>query len=167
MSRALRSWRAPRARTTVRVALLGMLAVLVVGGWATHRGTPPSPRGADASARLVQVAQAFDNDYAANRDGAVWDRFDRASQAVIPRADYIRRHRLCPTAPGPATVVGAQPAPHGWWRVTYRIDQVTLVDLWHRQGGHWRFSLWRSNPGAVHLYRLPLAAYLRAEGCTH
>ncbi len=148
----------------MRVALLAMVAVLVAGGWVARHATTSPPRE-PSSARLVQVAQAFDDDYAANHDGAVWDRFDRASRSVISRASYIERHRRCPTAPGHATVLGAQPAARGWWRVTYRIDQVTLVDLWHRQGGHWRFSLWRSNPGAVQLYRLPLVAYLRAEGC--
>ncbi len=151
----------------MRVTLLAMVVVLVVGGWTTHHHTAAPPGGQDPAARLIHVAQAFDDNYAANRDGAVWDRFDRASQSVITRANYILRHRLCPTAPGSATVIGAQAAAHGWWRVTYRIDQVTLVDLWHREGGHWRFSLWRSNPGAVHLYRLPLAAYLRAQGCTN
>ncbi len=164
MSRASKSWRAPRARGLVRGALVALLAALIVGGWFLRASTPATPPD-QGSAALVRIAQAFDDDYAANRDGAVWDLFDPASQAIISRAAYIERHARCSTAPGAATVLGARQAGRGWWHVTYRIDQVTLVDTWHRVAGRWRFSLWRSNPGAVRLYRMPLRAYLRALGC--
>src|ERR1700688_2651690 len=62
----------------------------------------PDPKSATA---LARIAQAFNDNYDNNRDGPVWDRWDARSQAVISRAEYIRRHAECATAPqGPAHV---------------------------------------------------------------
>ncbi len=145
-----------------------MAVVLVVGmalsGCATAaRGAPP--RDPHTVGALVRVARAFNRDYQENRDGLVYDRWDRASQAIISRRDYVRRHRECPTAPGPATVEGARARAHGYWIVGYEIGGVALTDYWHYQDGRWVFNLARSNPSAVALYRLPFAAYARAVGC--
>ncbi len=113
----------------------------------------------------MRVATVFNRDYADNRDGPVYDRWDRASQAVITRKSYLLRHRDCPTSPGAAVVESAAPGPHGYWLVRYSIDGVQFVDYWTYQHGQWRFDLLRSNPSAVRLYRLPFAAYAAAVGC--
>ncbi len=133
-------------------------------GVAAPRAAPPR-RDPRTLAALVRVARAFNRDYQENRDGPVYDRWDRASRAIISRRAYVRRHRECPSAPGPAVVEGASPAAHGYWIVRYEIGGVALTDYWHYQDGRWVFNLARSNPSAVALYRLPFAAYARAVGC--
>jgi len=120
----------------------------------------------DTRQALLRVAVEFNNDYAANRSGLVYGRWDARSKSVIPRAQYVRRHVECPTAPGRALVEGASRAAHGYWRVFYSISGTRLTDYWLYQGGRWRFDLVRSNPSAVTLYRLPFAAYAAAVGCT-
>ena len=130
----------------------------------SHAG--PTARGEPRTvAALLRVARAFNQNYGANRDGPVYDRWDRASQAIISRSAYVRRHVACPTASGPAVVEGASAIAHGYWIVRYEIDGVALTDYWHYVAGRWVFNLARSNPSAVALYRLPFAAYARAVGC--
>lgn len=122
----------------------------------------PEPESART---LLHVAREFNADYAANRDGLVYDRWDPASRWIIPRAEYVRRHRECPTAPGPATVESASRAGGGYWAVRYDLSGTRLVDYWHYVHGRWLFDLPRSNPSAVTLYRLPFARYAAAVGC--
>lgn len=123
---------------------------------------PPDPHTRYA---LISIAVAFNTNYAENRDGLVYDRWDSASQATITRAEYVRRHKRCPTAPGPAVVESATPISGGFWRVRYAISGSQLVDYWQYVGGRWVFDLARSNPDAVKLYRLSFTAYARAVGC--
>ena len=159
---------AVRRRSTLRrVApwLIGPLVVIALVTAAAHSRVATSPEGERASV-LFSVATAFNQDYSANHPGAVYDRFDAASRAVISRAAYVRRHLECPDPPGPATTTGVARGPGGYWLVHYSIDGVSLTDYWHYVGGRWRFSLTRSNPQAVSLYRLSFAAYARALGCS-
>lgn len=142
------------------VVVLASLLGAAVNAHGTSMGEPQN-----ASA-LWAVATRFNNDYAANRVGAVYDRFDAASRAVISRTSYVRRHRECPDAPGAATVTSVTPASGGYWRVRYEISGVTMTDHWHYVGGRWLFSLVKSNPAAVALYRLSFRAYARALGCS-
>ena len=121
---------------------------------------------ANSASVLFAVATTFNRDYSENHAGAVYDRFDAASRAVISRTDYVRRHHECPDSPGPATTTGVERGTGGYWLVRYAIGGVALTDYWHYVGGHWKFSLVRSNPDAVALYRLPFGAYARALGCT-
>lgn len=114
---------------------------------------------------LLSIAIRFNRDYQANDVAAVYDRWDKASRAVISRSDYIRRHIECPSAPGPAIVENASPLSNGYWRVQYEISGTQLTDYWHYVSGRWRFDLLRSNPDAVRLYKLPFAAYASAIGC--
>jgi hypothetical protein len=123
----------------------------------------PDPRTAAA---LIRIAQVFNNDYDHNNDGPVYDRWDARSQAVISRAEYIRRHAECATAPqGPAHVEDAVPGPHGAWLVHYEIGGQQLTDYWFYTGRRWVFDLLLSNPDAARLYRLPFAGYATAVGC--
>ncbi len=126
---------------------------------ATQTRRDPQTAGA-----LLVIATRFNANYSANRDGAVYDRWDARSRRIITRARYIRLHRECPTAPGPATVQGVERAGR-WWLVHYSISGVELTDYWRYTHGRWEFDLIRSNPDAAQLYRLPAARYLAAVGC--
>jgi hypothetical protein len=135
----------------------------MVGLSLAHRA--PSSSEPATSAELVRVATQFDDDYQFNVDGAVWDRFDVSSQALISRANYVRWHQECPASPGVATIRSASSLTSGWWVVNYEIGGVSLRDYWHRVNGRWRFSLRRSNPSASALYSSTFAAFARATGC--
>ncbi len=144
------------------VVIAGVAATLwiAVGPATASRADPRS------GAALVRIAQRFNDDYAANRDGLVYDRWDARSRMVISRRRYVELHELCPTAPAPAVVEGAAPVGDGFWRVRYDIGGVQLVDYWHYVASRWRFNLQRSNPGAVALYRMSTARYMAAVGCS-
>jgi hypothetical protein len=73
---------------------------------------------------LLRIARQFNNEYAANHDGAVYDRWDARSRKIISAAEYIRRHQECPTGPGQAIVRNAVSAGH-WWLVHYSIAGTT------------------------------------------
>lgn len=123
----------------------------------------PDPETAVA---LIRIAQTFNDDYDNNNDGPVWDRWDARSQAVISRAEYIRRHAECVTAPqAPARVEKAVPGPHGAWLVDYEIGGQQLTDYWFYISRRWVFDLVLSNPEAARQYRLPFAQYAAAMGC--
>lgn len=125
----------------------------------------PTPE-AKTAAELKAVAQVFNDDYGRNDDGPVYDRWDAASQAIITRSEYVRRHQECPTAPqGQARVESATPGADGMWLVRYEIDGSQFTDYWHYVDGRWVFDLLRSNPHAAKLYRLPSAEYVAAIGC--
>jgi hypothetical protein len=127
------------------------------------RSAPPDP---GTAAALVRIAQVFNNDYDRNNDGPVYDRWDARSQAVISRAEYIRRHTECPTAPQvPAHVEDATRGTGGAWLVHYEIGGQQLTDYWYYVGRRWVFDLLFSNPSAAQLYRLPFAKYAARAGC--
>jgi hypothetical protein len=132
---------------------------------ATATTTPgPDPKTAAA---LVRIAQVFNNDYGSGNDGPVYDRWDARSQAVISRAEYIRRHTECATAPqAPAHVKSAAPGPSGAWLVRYEIGGQQFTDYWYYTNQRWAFDLLLSNPSAAQQYRLPFAKYAAAVGCT-
>jgi hypothetical protein len=128
--------------------------------------TQPAP-DPETAAALVRIAQVFNTDFGRNDDGPVYDRWDARSQAVISRAEYIRRHAECATAPqAPAHVESAAPGPHGGWLVRYEIGGQQFTDYWFYTRGRWGFDLLLSNPAAARLYRLPAAQYAAAVGCT-
>lgn len=146
---------------------LGVLSLTACGGAgpATSRtsaaATHSDPRTTQA---LLRIARRFNDDYSADRVGAVYDRWDVRSRTIITRADYIHRHKECHTNPGPATIEGATHAGR-WWLVRYSISGTSLTDYWRYEYGRWLFDLFRSNPRAVRLYRLPGPEYLAAVGC--
>lgn len=126
---------------------------------------PPDPRTASA---LLKIATVFNNDYDSGDYGPVYARWDARSQAIITRAQYVRRHQDCPSAPHAAAVVqSAIPGPHGAWLVDYEIGGQRLTDYWFYVHHHWRFDLVLSNPGSVRLYRMTPQAYATAVGCAH
>jgi hypothetical protein len=126
---------------------------------------PPDPRTAAA---LLKIATVFNNEYDRGDYGPVYDRWDRRSRAVITRAQYIKRHKDCPSAPHTTALVeSATPGPHGAWLVDYEIGGQRLTDYWFYVGRHWLFDLVLSNPGSVKLYRMTPQAYATAVGCSH
>jgi hypothetical protein len=146
----------------VRVVLVALIVLVVVVPLASRHPTGAEPASA---AELALVATQFNREYQTNDVGLVWDRFDADSQAVISRARYELWHRECPRTPGVATTLGVNRVSSVWWVVRYEISEVTLRDYWHQQKGRWRFSLARSNPSAISLYRSSYSVYARAMGC--
>ena len=71
------------------------------------------------AAALLKIAAVFNHEYDTGDYGPVYDRWDARSQAIITRADYIRRRTDCPSAPQSARVENAAPGPHGAWLVDY------------------------------------------------
>jgi hypothetical protein len=126
---------------------------------------PPDPRTAAA---LLKIATVFNNDYDGGNYGPVYTRWDTRSQALIARADYVRRHKECPGAPDvTATTENAGPGPHGAWLVHYEIGGQQLTDYWFYVHHHWVFDLLLSNPASVRLYRMSPQRYVAAIGCAH
>ena len=138
-----------------------LLSVAVLSACSNSLGD--SPRNAKT---LLAIAQTFNDDYGRNIDGPVYDRWDARSKAIISRADYIRRHLECATAPGePAHVESAKEGINGVWLVRYEISVLQFTDYWFYVHGQWVFDLILSNPAAARLYRLPFATYVHQLGC--
>ncbi len=147
---------------------------------ATATGTSPasSPAAAPAATRtwppdpptvaaLLRIAQVFNTDYDSGQYGAVYDRWDARSQAIISRAEYVRRHVECPTAPtgAPVQVETAARGPHGRWLVRYEVQGSQAVDTWFYLDRRWAFDIILSNPGAAAQYRMAFRQYAAAVGC--
>ena len=115
--------------------------------------------------QLRKVAITFNNNYSKNSIGPVYDRWDTQSQKIITRNEYIHRHQLCATNPGAAIIGLISKIGNQYWQVHYSIDQANLIDYWSYINGAWRFSLYKSNPDAVALYKLSLSEYERKVGC--
>jgi hypothetical protein len=146
-----------------------LAAVAVTAAMITSCGPAASAGGSDPPtvSALLRIAQVFNNDYDNGRFGAVYDRWDGRSQALISRGEYIRRHALCAPATHSAAVVeAAVRSAGGAWHVSYRIDGSSLVDTWFYVRHRWVFDIISSNPGAARDYRLPFARYAAAVGCT-
>ncbi len=148
-------------------ALLVLAFLSTISACASRAGHHVVSTDPFSRAALLRVAQRFNDNYDSGRFGAVWDRWDRRSRAIIGRAEYIRRHEVCAPATGAvAKVEGATPAGHGAWHVQYVIDHVQLVDTWYFQRGRWVFDIAKSNPKAAKQYAMPFAKYAKAVGCT-
>ena len=144
------------------------------GGCSAQASHPPAQASRPAArvsdphtmAALLRIATVFNDEYDGGDYGPVYDRWDARSQAIITRADYVRRHQECPTSPQGARVEDASPGPAGAWIVTYVISGVQLHDYWFYVAGRWVFDLVLSNPDSVSLYKLTPQKYLAAVGCT-
>lgn len=162
------SWRAVAAAVLLAAPLLCSCSHQPARQTATppaaaeHAAADPHTRAA-----LLRIAQTFNNAYDNGYFGAVYDRWDPRSQALISRAEYIRRHRLCaPATHATAVVTGARRGPAGTWLVSYRISGSTLTDTWYYVRHRWLFDIVASNPDAARLYHLPFARYVAAVGCS-
>jgi hypothetical protein len=158
--------------------LVIMFAVVAVAATActaqARQPTASRPASAAAATRdprtaaaLLKIATAFNDEYDTGDYRPVYDRWDARSQAIITRAEYIRRHTDCPSAPRAAAhVESATPGPRGAWLVDYEISGTRLTDYWFYVRGRWLFDLVLSNPSAVKLYRMSPQQYATAVGCS-
>ena len=134
------------------------------GAAASGAPLPPSPRTASA---LLKIATVFNNEYDRGDYGPVYDRWDARSQAVITRAEYVKRHHDCPSAPhATALTESATQGRHGAWLVDYEISGQRLTDYWFYVDHRWVFDIVLSNPGSVRLYRMTPRQYAAATGCS-
>ena len=125
---------------------------------------PPDPR---TVAALLKIATAFNHDYDTGDYGPVYARWDVRSQAIITRADYVRRHKDCPSASHALSQTEgvSTDGPHGAWLVHYEIGGQQLTDYWFYVHHRWVFDLVLSNPDAVKLYRMSAQQYVASLGC--
>ena len=157
-------------RLRIHLAVAAVAAAVLAAGCSSSTTThpavaslPPSPHTASA---LLKIATVFNRDYDGGNYGPVYARWDARSQAIITRADYIRRHKDCPGAPHVAPVTeSVSPGLHGAWLVHYEIGGQQLTDYWFYAHRRWVFDLVLSNPGAVKLYRMSPQQYVKALGC--
>jgi len=145
----------------VLIAITVAAMVLFAGGCTArtaHSAASPAPLPSDphTSSALLMIATAFNHDYDIGDYGPVYTRWDARSQAIITRADYIRRHKDCPS--GSHTLSQTESVspggPHGAWLVHYQIGGQQLTDYWFYVHRRWVFDLVLSNPDAVKLYRM-------------
>jgi hypothetical protein len=151
--------------------MMAVVAALAAG--CTAQASRPAARPSAAvrdprtAAALLKIATVFNDDYDGGVYGPVWDRWDARSQAIIGRADYIRRHTECPDSPQSVRVEDARRGPGGAWIVDYATAGVQLHDYWFYTSGRWVFDLVLSNPDSVQLYRLTPRQYIVALNCSH
>lgn len=163
LRRAAAAWALAVAALAAAALVLAACGAPTGGAAAAHRRPLRDPETRPA---LLRIARRFNDDYATNRDAAVYDRWDAASRAVISRAAFLRRHRDCPDPPeGRVDTWGVTRGPGGAWLVHYSIGGIQFVDYWYYAHGSFVFDLPRSNPGAVALYRSTPAQYAKAVGC--
>jgi len=84
-------------RMRVAAAALALLAAGCTAN-ASHLAASPTslPPDPHTAAALLKIATAFNHDYDTGDYGRVYTRWDARSQAIITRADYLRRHKDCP-----------------------------------------------------------------------
>ena len=152
---------------------IGVVALLAEGCTAST-GHPaasgaPLPPDPHTAAALLKIAAAFNHDYDTEDYGRVYARWDARSQAIITRADYIRRHQACPGGSQALsqTETVSPGGPRGAWLVRYEISGQQLTDYWFYVGHRWVFDLVLSNPDAAGLYRMSPSQYAAAVSCAH
>jgi hypothetical protein len=155
------------------VATAAALALLAAGCTAGtgHPAASPSPLPPDphTASALLKIASVFNHDYDTGDYGPVYTRWDSRSQAIITRADYIKRHKDCPSSSHTLskTESVSPGGAHGAWLVHYEIGGQQLTDYWFYDHRRWVFDLVLSNPDAVKLYRMSPQQYVAALGCNH
>jgi hypothetical protein len=155
------------------VPIVVAAAALLAAGCTANPGHPAAsspPRSRPdphTAAALLSIATTFNHDYDTGNYGPVYARWDARSQAIITRADYIKRHKDCPSGSHALSQTeSASPGgPDGSWLVHYEIGGQQLTDYWFYVHHRWVFDLMLSNPGAVKLYRLSPSQYVATVGC--
>jgi hypothetical protein len=155
-----------------RMAAAAVIAVFFLAGCGAgtgHPAAPPAPLPPDphTASALLRIAAAFNHAYDTGDYGPAYARWDARSQAIITRADYIRRHEECPGGGALSRTESAEPGPHEAWLVQYEIGGQQLIDYWFYAGRRWVFDLLLSNPDMVPLYRMSPQEYVAAMGCSH
>jgi hypothetical protein len=157
-----------RVLTTIAVAAALFAAGCTAGAGHPAASPPPLPPDRHIASALLKIATGFNHEYDTGDYGPVYTRWDARSQAIISRADYIRRHRDCPNGSHALSQTeSVSPGPRGAWLVHYEIGGQQLTDYWFYVGRRWVFDLVLSNPDAVRLYRMSPSQYVAAVGCAH
>jgi hypothetical protein len=155
-----------RVLSTIAVAVALLAAGCTAGTGHPATSASPLPPDPHTTSALLRIATAFNHDYDTGNYGPVYARWDARSQAIIKRADYIQRHRDCPTGSHALSQTeSVSPGPHGAWLVHYEIGGQQLTDYWFYVHRRWVFDLVLSNPSAVKLYRMSAQQYVAALGC--
>jgi hypothetical protein len=160
----------PRVLVTTAAAAVVIIAAGCTASTAhpsaSQRPLPPDP---DTAVALLTIATTFNHDYDTGDYSPVYARWDERSQAIITQADYIQRHKDCPSGSQilSRTEDVSPGGPDGTWLVRYELGGQQLIDYWFYVGHRWKFDLLLSNPSAVKLYRLSPAKYVAAVGCAH
>jgi len=160
-------------RLRVLPAAAAAAAALLAAGCSANTSphpasTPSLPASPHTASALLKIATVFNHDYDTDNYEPVYARWDTRSQAIITKAEYIRRHRECPSGPQPPShTESVSPGPHGAWLVHYEIGGQQLTDYWFYVHRRWVFDLVLSNPDAVKLYRMSPQQYASAVGCSH
>ena len=86
----------------VLIAITVAAMVLFAGGCTARTAHPaaspaPLPPDPHTASALLTIAAAFNHDNDTGDYGSVYTRWDARSQAIITRADYIKRHKGCPS----------------------------------------------------------------------
>ena len=158
-----------RPFVAIAVAAAVLFATACAAGSARPAASPaPLPPDPHTASALLKIATAFNHDYDTGDYGPVYARWDARSQAIITRADYIARHKDCPSgSPVLSRTEAVSPGgPDRAWLVHYEIGGQQLTDYWFYVHRRWAFDLVLSNPSAVTLYKLSPAKYAAAIGCS-
>jgi hypothetical protein len=117
------------------LALAAIAVALFAAGCTAGMAHPaassaPLPPDAHTASALLKVATVFDHDYDSGDYAPVYARWDARSQAIITRADYIARHKDCPS--GSPTLSQTESVslggPHGAGLVYYEISRRPAAD---------------------------------------
>jgi hypothetical protein len=156
------------------IAIATSAAMLLAAGCSASGSHPaasssPLPPDLHTAAGLLAIARAFNHDYDTGDYGPVYTRWDARSRAIITRADYMKRHKDCPSGSRALsqTESVSPGGPHGAWLVHYEIGGQQLTDYWFYVHHRWVFDLPLSNPDAVKLYRMSPQQYVATLGCAH
>ena len=170
----MRTNAARRENAAVRVLMATAAAVILLAAGCTagagHAAAPVAslPPDPHTAAALLKIAAVFNHNYDTGDYGPVYARWDARSQAIITRADYIRRHQDCPGGSSALShTESASAGPGGAWLVHYEIGGQQLSDYWFYVHRRWVFDLVLSNPDSARLYRMSPQQYAAALGCDH
>ena len=142
-----------RPLVVIAVAVMVLLAAGCAAGTAhPAASSTPLPPDRHTTSALLKIATVLNHDYDTDNYGPVYARWDARSQAIITRADYIRRHKDCPGGSHTLSQTeSVSPGPPGAWLVHYEIGGQQLTDYWFYVQRRWVFDLVLSNPDAVSL----------------
>jgi hypothetical protein len=115
------------------------------------------------AAGLKTAALVVLGTYAGGNWGAFWDQWDPASQALITRAEYIRRKTACPGVRGSITFVSLQSTATGIWNVVGRRGGSLISYQFRYDKGAWVYVVTDATVKAELVE--PYASYVARPGC--
>jgi hypothetical protein len=123
--------------------------------------TTTQPQTADG---LKAAALVVLGTYAGGNWGAFWDHWDPASQALIGRAEYIRRKTACPGIAGSITLVSVKSTSTGIWNVQGRRGGSVISYQFRYNNGAWDYVV--TDAAVKAQLKEPYDSYVARPGCT-